>query len=45
MSAFHQSKMKPQKLHDWGYESAIDPTNPLVYIKARKLQPEGLNTD
>jgi hypothetical protein len=35
MSAFHHKKIKPQNLHDWGSESAIDPINPLVYIQAR----------
>ena len=34
MIAFHHKKMKPQNMHDWGSESAIDPKNPLVYIQA-----------
>jgi hypothetical protein len=29
--------LKPQNLHDSETQSAIDPTNPLVYIEARNL--------
>ncbi len=35
MSALKYHIFKPQNLHDWGSESAIDPINPLVYIQAR----------
>ncbi len=31
-------KIKLQNLQDWGSESAIDPINPLVYIKARNRE-------
>jgi hypothetical protein len=35
MAALKYHIFKPQNLHDWGSESAIDPINPLVYIQAR----------
>jgi hypothetical protein len=36
--AFHHEYFKPQKLHDWDSESAIDPINPLVYIQANYFE-------
>ena len=38
ISALSLSKIKPQNLHDWGSQSAIDPINPLVYIQAYYLE-------